>query len=88
MGFYHALMIAILAITPKVFAQSSLLESVKRNPEEALSMCRNFRTLNSQGVSASSQQALDEISKKRNLSRNDAEILSLYVIGLNCPDVK
>ena len=71
-----------------VFAQSSLLESVKRNPKEAISLCKRFRALNAQGISANSEKALQEISSKKNLNRIDSEILSMYVIGLHCPDVK
>ncbi len=88
MRFLHALLIAVLINGPAVLAQSTLLESVKRNPEEALALCKEFRYLNSRGVSANSKQALKKISQQRNLSIIDAEILSMYVIGLNCPDVR
>ena len=32
--------------------------------------------------------AISDVARKRNLSEVDAEILSTYVIGLNCPDVR
>ncbi len=69
-------------------AQSTLLESVKSNQQEALALCKEFRALNKKGVSASSNIAISDISRKRNISQIDAEILSTYVIGLNCPDVR
>ncbi len=83
-----ALILFALGSTPAVKAQSTLLESVKRNPEEARALCRRFKDLNSKGISASSSQAINEVSRKKNLSPIDAEILSTYVIGLNCPDVR
>ena len=82
-----ALALTALAIAIPANAQSVLLESVKRNPEDALALCQKFRDLNSEGISASSAEALEIISKQRNLSKIDAEILSMYVIGLNCPDI-
>ena len=83
-----ALILISLGSTQAVKAQSTLLESVKRNPEEARALCRRFKDLNTKGNSASSTQAINEISKEKNLSPIDAEILSTYVIGLNCPDVR
>ena len=68
-------------------AQSNLFESVKRNPDEAIALCDQFRDMNSKGISASSSDAISQISNKKNLSQKDAEILSIYVIGLYCPDV-
>ena len=83
-----ALILISLGSTPAVIAQSTLLESVKRNPEEARALCRKFKDLNANGISVGSTQAIKEISKQKNLSPRDAEILSTYVIGLNCPDVR
>jgi len=77
----------IIAFTPGALAQSSLLENVKRNPKEAQALCNQFRSLNTKGISSSSQEAIDKISRQRKLSVTDAEILSIYVIGLHCPDV-
>ena len=89
MKYIHFLILIFLMLWPNgTKAQSSLLESVKRNPQEAISLCKRFRELNSQGISASSEMALQEVAKKKKLRRLDAEILSMYVIGLNCPNVK
>ena len=85
---FQALIVLALANLPLTHAQSSLLESVKQNPEEAVSLCRQFKDMNNKGISATSQEATKEISKQRNLSAIDAEILSIYVIGLYCPNVR
>ena len=68
-------------------AQSNLLNSVKNNPKEAISLCDRFRSFNSRGISAHSDEVKSEISAKKNLNKVDAEILSTYVIGLHCPEV-
>ena len=70
-----------------VFSQSNLLESVKKNPREAMSMCNKFREFNSKGISASSDKVIDYVSKKNKLTPVHAEIFSIYVIGLHCPDI-
>ena len=77
----------LLGSTKPIFSQSNLLESVKKNPEDALKMCTKFREFNSKGISASSDKVIDFVSKKNNLSPNNAEILSIYVIGLHCPEI-
>ena len=70
-----------------VFSQSSLLESVKKNPSEAINICNKFREFNSKGISASSDKAIEYVSKKNKLTDVNAEIYSIYVIGLHCPDI-
>ena len=70
-----------------VFSQSNLLESVKKNPNEAKNLCDKFRDFNSMGISASSDQAIDYLAKKKKLNPVNAEIFSIYVIGLHCPDI-
>ena len=70
-----------------VLSQSNLLESVKKNPGEAKNICNKFRELNSKGVSASENEAIDYVSKRKKLTPVNAEIFSIYVIGLHCPDV-
>ena len=70
-----------------VFSQSSLLESVKKNPEEAINICNKFREFNSKGISASSDKAIDYVSNEKKLTPVYAEIFSIYVIGLHCPDI-
>ena len=70
-----------------VFSQSNLLESVKKNPNEARNLCNKFREFNSKGISASSDKAIEYVSNKKKLTPVNAEIFSIYVIGLHCPDI-
>ena len=72
---------------PPVFSQSNLLESVKKNPDEAINMCNKFKEFNSKGISANSDKVIEYVSKKNNLTPVNAEIFSIYVIGLHCPDI-
>ena len=70
-----------------VLSQSNLLESVKKNPGEAKNLCIKFREFNSRGISASSDKAIEYVSKRNKLTPVNAEIFSIYVIGLHCPDI-
>ena len=70
-----------------IHAQSNLLESVKKNPKNAIEICNKFKELNKKGISASSDQAVNYVSKKNKLTPVNAEILSIYVIGIHCPNV-
>lgn len=72
---------------PTARAQSALLESVKQNPALAQSLCQQFRQLNAQGVSATSQASIASLASSRGLSPMDAEVLATYVIGLHCSTV-
>jgi len=70
-----------------VLSQSYLLETVKKIPNEARNLCNKFREFNSNGISASSDKAIKYVSNKKKLTPVNAEIFSIYVIGLHCPDV-
>ena len=70
-----------------ILSQSNLLESVKKNPGEAKNICNKFREFNSKGISASSDKAIEYVSKKNKLTPVNAEIFSIYVIGIQCPDI-
>ena len=48
-----------------VLSQSNLLESVKKNPNEARNLCNKFRDFNSKGISASSDKAIMYVSNKK-----------------------
>ena len=85
-NYFLILFLSLSSINP-VLSQSSLLESVKKNPNDAIKMCNKFKELNSKGISASSDKAIEFVSKKNNLDPINAEILSIYVIGLHCPQV-
>ena len=80
------LFLSLNSLSP-VLSQSNLLERVKNNPADAIKMCNKFKELNSKGISANSDKAISFVSKKNNLSPINAEILSIYVIGLHCPQV-
>ena len=85
-GLLITLIFTSFAINQDVIAQSRLLEGVKRNPDEAKSICDSFRELNKENISASSQKSIQKISIQKNISEVDAEILSMYVRGLYCPE--
>ena len=70
-----------------VFSQSNLLESVKKNPNEAKNLCNKFRDFNSKGISASSDKAIEYVIKKKKFNPVNAEIFSIMVIDLYCPDI-
>ena len=85
-GLLITLIFASFGINQGVIAQSRLLEGVKRNPDEAKSICESFRKLNKENISAGSQKSIQKISFQKNISEVDAEILSMYVRGLYCPE--
>ena len=85
-NFFLFLFLSLTTIKP-VLSQSNLLERVQKNPSDAIKICNKFKELNSKGISASSDKAIEFVSKKNNLSPINAEILSIYVIGLHCPQV-
>ena len=85
-GLLITLIFASFGINQGVIAQSRLLEGVKRNPDEAKSICERFRKLNKENISAGSQKSIQKISIQKNISEGDAEILSMYVRGLYCPE--
>ena len=85
-NLFLLLFLSVAYINP-VLSQSDLLETVKKNPGDAIKMCNKFKEFNSKGISASSDKAIEFVSKKNNLNPINAEILSIYVIGLHCPQV-
>ena len=85
-SFLITLIMASFSFNQEAIAQSRILESVKRNPEEAKSICQSFSELNKQNISAGSTKSIQQISTQKNISEGDAEILSMYVRGLYCPE--
>lgn len=85
-GLLFTLIFTSFAINQNAMAQSRLLEGVKRNPDEAKFICKSFRELNKENISSGSQKSIRRISSLKNISEVDAEILSMYVRGLYCPD--
>ena len=85
--FLTALTLILLQSVPAA-ATSNLLNDVKRNPSEAKSLCRSFRTLNKKGKSAYSKKSTRKIAGNKGLNFQDAEVLVTYVVGMHCPDVQ
>ena len=87
MSKFFLFLFLTLASVNSVLSQSNLLERVKKNPSDAINMCNKFKEFNTNGISASSDKAIEFVSRKNKLSPVNAEILSIYVIGLHCPQV-
>ena len=85
-SFLFFLLLLLAPLNP-ILSQSNLLESVKKNPNEAIKICNKFKDFNSRGISANSDRAIEFVAKKNKLSPVDAEIFSIYVIGLHCPEI-
>ena len=85
-GLLITLISTSFGISQVAMAQSRLLEGVKRNPDEAKSICESFRKLNKENISAGSEKSIRKISIQKNISEVDPEILSMYVRGLYCPE--
>ena len=85
-GLLITLIFTSFGISQGAMAQSRLLEGVKRNPDEAKSICESFKELNKQNISSGSEKSIQKISIQKNISKVDAEILSMYVRGLYCPE--
>ena len=83
-----AALLSLPVATLPALANSPLLDTVKRNPQRARDLCAELKTLNSQGLSYTSPQAVTQVASRQGLSNTDAEILSTYVVGLYCPDVR
>ena len=88
LGAAVALGLAVIGPAGAALAASPLLESVKQNPQLAKSLCNDLRQLNAQGVRSTAPQAIDMVAKRQNISPADAEIVTTYVVGLHCPDVR
>lgn len=69
-------------------ANSPLLDSVKQNPQLARSLCNDLKALNARGLSSTSPQAVAMVASRQGLNKTDAEILTTYVVGLHCPEVR
>jgi hypothetical protein len=81
------MLLAALGTEPAL-ANSPLLDSVKRNPQRARAICTELKALNARGLSYTSPQAVAQVGAQQGLNSTDAEILSTYVVGLYCPDVR
>ena len=84
--FLFFLFLLLFPLNP-ILSQSNLLESVKKNPSEAIKICKKFKEFNANGISANSDKAIEFVSKRNKLTPVNAEIFSIYVIGLHCPEI-
>lgn len=78
----------LLVSQPPARAGSALLDRVKQNPQVAGAICAELRSLNAQGITSTTPQAVNRIAAMQGLNTTDAEILTTYVVGLHCPDVR
>ena len=79
--------VLLMGATPAL-AASPLLDSIKQNPQQARTLCTALRQLNSQGQTALSAEGIALVASRQSLSPLDAEIVTTYVVGLYCPDVR
>jgi hypothetical protein len=75
-------------VVPPARAQSTLLESVRRNPARAKALCAQLREMNAQGLSYTSSQATTTVAAQESVSLMEAEVLITYVVGIHCPDLR
>jgi len=80
------LFLSIFNIMP-TFGEQNLLQRVKNNPNEAIKLCKKFREFNAKGISASDDQAINHVAAKKGFDPINAEIYSIYAIGVHCPEV-
>ena len=83
---FYFLLPFIIGIIPG-YGQPDLLDNVRNNPEEAIKLCEKFKEFNAKGISVNSDEAVNYVSQKNNISKINAEILSIYVVGLHCPNI-
>ncbi len=57
------------------------------HPVLGQSKCNKFKEFNAKGISANSDKAIEFVSKRNKLTPVNAEIFSIYVIGLHCPEI-
>ncbi|MEN9877259.1 MAG: hypothetical protein RLZZ158_298 [Cyanobacteriota bacterium] len=76
------------SLNPALAVASPLLESVKQNKQLASQLCGEFRRLNAGGQRAHEPANIRSTAASQGLSTIDAEILTTYVVGMYCPDVR
>ena len=81
-------LVLALGLNAAFAGASPLLESVKQNKQLAQQLCGDFRKLNAGGQKAHGPAAVRSTANSQGLSTLDAEILTTYVVGMYCPDVR
>ena len=84
--FLFFLFILSSSLNP-ILSQPNLLERAKNSPSEGSKLCKKFKEFNAKGISANSDKAIEFVSKRNKLTPVNAEIFSIYVIGLHCPEI-
>jgi hypothetical protein len=87
-GAIVALMAALVLAPAALAQQSTLLESVRQNPQRGKALCQQLRGYNAQGVSFTASQVTAAVASQQGLSQADAEVLITYVVGFYCPEVR
>ena len=67
---------------------SVLLDTIKDDPGTAEVLCADFNALNEKGMRVHERESLGITARRHQLSQLDAEILTTYVVGLYCPNVR
>ena len=62
-GLFYSFVLFLTVCDP-MYSQTNLLESVKKNPKNAIEICSKLKELNSKGISANSDLAITHVSKK------------------------
>ncbi|MFZ4566435.1 MAG: hypothetical protein ACOYMY_08210 [Prochlorococcaceae cyanobacterium] len=83
-----ALLVAAPGLLPAIASASPMLEKVRTDKQLAQQLCGEFRKLNESGIRAHSPQGFSLTASRQNLSSLDAEILTTYVVGMYCSDVR
>ena len=81
------LSLSFLSINP-ILAEQNLLQRVKNNPQDAIKLCNKFREFNAKGIKSSDDKAIKYVASTNGFDPLNAEIYSIYAIGLHCPEVK
>ena len=70
-----------------ILAEQNLLQRVKNNPNEAIKLCKKLKDFNSKGFKSTDKKVIQYVSKNKGLDSLNAEIYSIYAIGLHCPEI-
>lgn len=70
------------------YGEPNLLQRVKNNPQDAIKLCNKFREFNAKGIKSSDDKAIKYVASTNGFDPLNAEIYSIYAIGLHCPEVK
>ena len=87
MNRYLLILFLIFFSTNSVLGKQLLLDRVKNNSSDAVNTCSKFKELNSKNISANSNDGINYVKAKYKENSLNAEMISIYIIGLHCPEV-